>query len=118
MNPLTPPYLILPPQILQRCLERALCSFPQLIASHRLLWAGAEVDLILLEPKRRQRVAEKLQHLADFAANLVGGAEHVAVVLGKASDAEEPVQLTGVLVPEVKKVLASQSFTYQTVTMQ
>src|SRR5262249_22047390 len=96
-------YFDLEIQLVRRPLEGILRKLP-LIGRARVFPArsaipGGELRLVLIEPVGVQRVDGELQAIDDLAFDLIRGTEDVRVVLRKASDAEEPIEYAGALIP-------------------
>ncbi|MBA7565786.1 hypothetical protein ES708_07471 [subsurface metagenome] len=75
------------------------CLIPALALAHALLLGlGSQVGLDVLEPKGLPDVEGKPQGGVDLLLNLLGGADDVSIILGKAPHPKQPVEHTGTLV--------------------
>ena len=65
---------------------------PLLLAAHRLLRPGRELDPDVLEAEARVELVDRLADVGDLVGDLVLGAVDVGVVLGEGADPQQPVQ--------------------------
>src|SRR6202023_681497 len=87
--------LVLDVQLFQHFFERAGRHIPLVFTSDKALavvWIpGGKFGLEFIKAEVFQHVAGELHAIRDFLLNLVGSAEDVSVVLGKAADAQQAV---------------------------
>ena len=84
-------HLVVPALAAERADERRGGLVPDLIGAHGLLGPGAQINLVLGEPKLGEDLLGEVEHLRDLIRQLLGQAEDVRVVLREAAHAEEAV---------------------------
>src|SRR5699024_1526365 len=83
-------------QVIQGSPEGISSQFPVLIASHRILGTGGKLHMILKAEKAVYLINEP-GHTLDLIPDLIRGHKDVGVVLSKAADSHEAVELPGFL---------------------